>query len=411
MHPAKELLEEHSNRLSGKKILLGITGSIAAVECVKLVHELIRHGADVFPVLTHAACRIIDPEALRFASGNAPITQLTGNVEHVSLCGQVQDRADLLLIAPCTANTISKIACGIDDTTVTTFATTAIGSNIPIMIVPAMHSSMYDHAIIQQNVAKLKDKKHGFNIEFIEPRREENKYKMPSIDEIVAKVIRQLWKSDLKGKRILVIGGATAEPIDDMRILTNKSTGTTGIALAKIAYMRGADTRLWLGRVTVEPPRFLTYESFQTANELKKKSKVISKTGKNAFDIIIVCAAISDYSPKKTHKGKIPSGMKEITLELKPTQKIIKNIRDRAPKSYLIGFKAEPMSQRAKLIEKAKNRLSSWKLNMIIANYLADVTMDSNRIFIIHSNNDFKEFTGNKEYLAERIFDEVLNNK
>ena len=157
MHPADEVWGSKSSRLSNKRIVLGLTGSIAAVECVKISRELIRHGAEVIPVMTNAAKKIIHPDALWFATGNKPIIELSGATEHVSLCGRVKKPTDLLLICPCTSNTISKIAHGIDDTSVTTFATTAIGSNVPIAIVPAMHISMFDHKIIQSNIKKCKN--------------------------------------------------------------------------------------------------------------------------------------------------------------------------------------------------------------------------------------------------------------
>jgi len=147
MHPADEIRGVKSKRLFKKKIVLGITGSIAAVESVKLSRELIRHGAEVFPVMTQSATKIIHPDSLEFSSGNKPIIELTGKTEHVSFCGRVKEPADLFIISPCTANTISKIAHGIDDTAVTTFATTAIGSGIPILIVPAMHLSMVSNSL------------------------------------------------------------------------------------------------------------------------------------------------------------------------------------------------------------------------------------------------------------------------
>jgi len=176
MHPANDIRGVKSNRLSERRIILGITGSIACVECVKLARELIRHGADVIPVMTPASTRIISPDALYFATGNKAIVELTGKTEHVYYCGKTKDPADILLISPCTSNTISKIAHGIDDTSVTTFAATAIGSKIPIIIVPAMHISMYDHKIIQENIKKCKK----ISISFIDPYLAGNKAKMAS---------------------------------------------------------------------------------------------------------------------------------------------------------------------------------------------------------------------------------------
>jgi phosphopantothenoylcysteine decarboxylase/phosphopantothenate--cysteine ligase len=405
-HPANELIGIKSHMLYDKKIVLGITGSIAAVETVKLAHELIRHGATVYPVLTKAACEIISPEALRFASGNAPITKLTGDVEHVKLCGLVNDKADLLLIAPCTANTISKIACGIDDTTVTTFATTAIGSKMPVIIVPAMHSSMYDHKIVQDNIKKLENM--DLNIEFINPSRAENKRKLPAIDEIVSGVIRRLWKPDLGGNKILIIAGATAEPIDDMRILTNKSTGYTGIALARLAFYRGGDVTLWLGKSSEAPPDYIDTDRFGTVDELKTKVSKMNKTKRDSYDIIIVCAGISDYTIPKTLTGKLPSGKSKLELKLIPTTKIIELIRKKAPKSILVGFKAEANQPEKKIIENAHGRLSKWKLDMIVANDITKTKTKTNEIIIITPNRKQIKIQGKKETLADTIFDSIL---
>ena len=200
MHPVYEIKESKDTLLKNKKIVLAITGSIAAVETVKLSRELIRHGAEVIPVMTKSATKIIHPDALWFATGNKPILELTGATEHVSYLGRVKKPADLLLISPATANTISKISHGIDDTTVTTFVTTAIGSKIPIIIVPAMHLSMYDHKIIQKNIENLKN----IGVNFIEPNIEKNKAKLPSIEKIVSKVIKTIGKNDYENKKVLV---------------------------------------------------------------------------------------------------------------------------------------------------------------------------------------------------------------
>src|SRR5512137_2093997 len=178
MHPAEHLRGTKSTKIKGRKIVLGVTGSIAAVECVKLCRELVRHGAEIHVVMSKDAQTIIHPYALEFATGRPVTTEIDGRVQHVSLCGDVPDKADLLLIAPATANTISKIAYGIDDTSVTTMATTAIGSGIPVMVVPAMHYSMITHKIVLENIRKLKK----IGVEFLSPKMEESKAKMPSID-------------------------------------------------------------------------------------------------------------------------------------------------------------------------------------------------------------------------------------
>src|SRR4030043_1599112 len=180
MHPVEDIRGSKSQLLKEKIIILAVTGSIAAVETIKLARELIRHGAEIIPVMSPAATKIIHPDSLWFATGKKPVIKLSGATEHVSYCGQVKNPSDMLLICPCTANTISKIAYGIDDTSVTTFATTAIGSKIPVIIVPAMHLSMYNHKIIQKNIQKLKK----IDITFIEPYIEKNKAKIQDINKI-----------------------------------------------------------------------------------------------------------------------------------------------------------------------------------------------------------------------------------
>ena len=313
---------------------------------------------------------------------------------------------DLLLIAPATANTISKIACGIDDTTVTTFATTAIGSKIPVIIVPAMHSSMYEHPIIQENIKKLEKK--DLNVEILKPMKSEKKHKMPSIDDVVTYVIRKLYNNDLVNKRVLVIAGATAETVDDMRVLTNRSTGYTGLALSKLAFLRGGAVTLWLGKSSIQPPGYIPIEEFVTVNKLKDKVSKLKTSGPRAFQIIIVCAAISDYTSKNPKIGKISSGKDKLELELVPTPKILKIIRQKAPKSYLVGFKAEANLSEQQIVNKAKARLKEWNLNLIVAKDLSKVTTKTNQIIIIHRDNKIKRIKGEKEHLADKILNEIV---
>jgi phosphopantothenoylcysteine decarboxylase/phosphopantothenate--cysteine ligase len=253
MHPADHLRGTKSEKLKGRKIVLGVTGSIAAVECVKLCRELIRHGADVHVVMSKDAQGIVHPWALEFASGRPVTTEIDGGVQHVSLCGDVPDKADLLLIAPATANTISKMACGIDDTPVTTFATTAMGTGIPVIVVPAMHYSMMAHKIVLENIRKLE--KHG--VVFLESKVDESKVKMPSIDYIVSSVFATIGLRNLAKRDVLVIAGSTEEPIDDIRVVTNRSSGETGVELARAAHERGAEVELLMGRCDTELPEHI----------------------------------------------------------------------------------------------------------------------------------------------------------
>ena len=397
MHPADEIRGSKSKRLSRKRIVFAVTGSIAAVETIKLSRELIRHGAEIFPVMTPFATKIIHPDSLWFATGNQPIIELSGKTEHVTFCGRVKNPADLLLISPCTANTISKIAHGIDDTAVTTFATTAIGSGVPILIVPAMHLSMYNHIIVQENIKKCKK----VGIKFVEPLIEKSKAKMADINEIVSYVIRETSKQDLSKKKILVIGGSTAESIDDVRIITNRSSGKTAVWLAINAFYRGADVELWYGFGRERPSNYIKTTGFESINDILKlvKTKNLKK-----FDVIILCAALSDYIPKK-QRGKIPSGKDKLVIEMSPSPKIIANLRIKAPNSKIIGFKVEENA--VKLKEKARNLLKKNNLDDVIANTISGFDKDENEIWIIDKKGKSIHKKGKKEQLTNHILDTI----
>jgi phosphopantothenoylcysteine decarboxylase / phosphopantothenate---cysteine ligase len=395
MHPAEELRGKKTNKLLHKRIVLGITGSIAAVECVKLARELIRHGAIVYPVMTPSATRIIHPDAIEFATSHKPVIQLSGQTEHVSWCGLVQDPVDLLLVSPCTANTISKIARGIDDTPVTTCATTAIGSGVPILLVPAMHLSMYDHKIVQKNIEICKD--HG--VLFLDPFISGNKAKSPEILEIVETVIRTIGRRDLKNKKILIIGGATAEPIDDIRVLTNRSSGKTAVTLSVNAFERGADVELWYGYAQEPVPSYITFKRFETVHDLfvLLKDKKVKQ-----FDSVIVCAAIANYLPKK-QKGKIPSGKETLTIDCFQAPVVLETLRSRLPYGKIIAFKTE--EQKKNILRRTRLLLSKYHLDGAIGNTLAGFGGEYNEILLLTKKGKSTWKKGKKEELASIILD------
>lgn len=394
MHPSDEIRGVKGNILSNKRIVLGITGSIASVECVRLSRELVRYGAEVFPVMTSAATKIIHPDSLEFATGHKPILELTGETEHVSLCGMVKEPADLFLISPCTANTISKIAHGIDDTPVTTFATTAVGSGIPILIVPAMHLSMYNHKVVQGNIKKCKK----IGIKFVEPYITESKAKMADIGEIVARLIRETGKQDMAKKNVLIIGGSTAEPIDDVRIISNRSSGKTAVWLAENAFVRGADVELWYGCSREPVPDYINTVKFESVKNLME---LLTKD-LNKFDVIIICAAISDYIPKK-REGKIPSGEKKLVLEMSPAPKIIGKLREKAPNSKIVGFKLE--EKQDGLTDVAYELLKKNKLDFVVANTISDLEGNKNKVWIVDKKGNSTQKEGSKKILADHILD------
>ena len=395
MHPAKRIHGAKSERLKGKTIVLAVTGSIAAVETVKLARELIRHGAEVVPVLSKDAMEILHPNALQFATGVSPITKFDGTVPYIELVG-THGRADLLLIAPATSNTIAKIAMGIDDTTVATFAQNALGAGIPIMIAPAMHETMYANPIVAAHIRTLQ--KHG--VEFVAPKLEEEKAKLADLEEIVERVIRRLGTRELAGKRVVVVAGATAEPIDDIRIVTNRSTGETGMELAKAAFEKGADVELWLGRHQSPAPHYIPAKTFETTADLAAMAKSMKA------DVCIVPAAISDFAPRK-EKGKIPSRKGYITLDLKPTPKVLPALR-RGSK-VLVGFKAEARVKDAELKSRAIALLKEAGLDIIVANDVTRVGKDKTAIVILDRKGRAEAFAGSKALAAERIWRAVLH--
>jgi phosphopantothenoylcysteine decarboxylase/phosphopantothenate--cysteine ligase len=311
--------------LSGKQIVVCVTGSIAAVEVVRLIHALRRHGAVVQPVMSQAASGILHPDSLTYASGRETITRLSGHVEHVAWCGD-EGSADLVLIAPCTANTISKIACGIDDTPVTTFATTAIGSKKPVILVPAMHHSMYRHPAVTSNLAKLK----GWGVNIVDPRLEEGKAKIADSEEIILHCERAVMGTPLSGRNVLITSGSCQEPVDDIRVLTTRSSGQMGRALALHAFRLGADVTV----VHRDSFPCVTNVFAETADDMRRAvHRCFSEKG---ADIYISAAAISDFAPEKV-KGKIPSGS-PVHLQLTPLPKLLAEVIEKY-RPLTIAFK------------------------------------------------------------------------
>ena len=395
MHPSKRIHAAKSQKLAGKQVVLAVTGSIAAVETVKLARELIRHGAEVVPVLSKDAAEIIHPNALQFATGRDPIMRLDGSVPYIELVG-TDGTADLVLIAPATSNTVSKVAMGIDDTVVTTFAQNALGAGIPILIAPAMHETMYANPIVAGHIKSLL----ALGVEFVEPRMEEDKAKLADIEEIVERVIRRIGTRELAGKRVVVVAGSTVEPIDDVRILTNRSTGETGMELAKAAFEKGADVELWLGRHHIVPPPYVPARTFETTADLA------AMAGPMKADVCVVPAAISDFAPRKA-KGKIPSRKGPLSLELEPTPKVLPALRKGA--KVLVGFKAEAGVSATELRSRAMDLLKEAGLDIVVANDVARVGKAKTSILILDKKGRGESFEGSKALAAETIWRAVIH--
>ena len=373
--------------LAGKQIVIAVTGSIAAVEVVKLIHSLRRCGALVQPVMSQAASGIIHPDALTYASGKGTITRLSGHVEHVTWCGD-GGRADLLLIAPCTANTISKIACGIDDTPVTTFATTALGSKKPVIIVPAMHHSMYRHPAVTDNIAKLRQ----WGVEIINPRFEEGKAKIADNEEIVLHCERAIMGKRLSGKKVLITSGPCRERVDDIRILTTRSIGQMGRALALQAFRLGAD-------VTV-----VHRDSFPCVNNVfaesadDMRSAVHRCFSDKGADIYISAAAVSDFAPK-AKKGKIPSG-KPVNPLLNPLPKLLDEVTEKYD-AQIIAFKLD------KTPEKMARAMIARGIGMVLSNTPENLgTVHGN--YLLLTKDRKVPLSGTKDEIATAVWNAVI---
>nr|QNO45166.1 coenzyme A biosynthesis bifunctional protein CoaBC [Methanosarcinales archaeon ANME-2c ERB4]QNO46032.1 coenzyme A biosynthesis bifunctional protein CoaBC [Methanosarcinales archaeon ANME-2c ERB4] len=402
---------DFTKHLADKTIVLGITGSIAAVRTIELAHELIRRGATVQAVMTEPAERIIHPDAIECATGRAAITGWTGRVSWVEYCGGAvkgdcseggaRAAADLLLIAPCTASTIGKIAHGIPDTLVSIFATTAIGAGVPVVVAPAMHESMYN-PIVRGNIEILRDQ----GVAIVGPVIEEGKAKIAPNDDIVRWAERVLGGYALSGIRILITGGATAEPIDPVRIITSRASGRMGAALAYEAFRRGADvTLVHRGRIGFSGIQEIYVE---TAEEMT--GAVLDELGRgerggagDGYDLMISAAAISDYTLDPA-ADKIRSGS-QLTLDLRPARKLLEAVQDVYPDLAVVGFKLETASGDV-LIERAKAAMDRYGLFMVVANTVESMGGDAGEVWIItEGERDLIHTDGTKDAIAGAIFD------
>ncbi|SFS69863.1 bifunctional phosphopantothenoylcysteine decarboxylase/phosphopantothenate--cysteine ligase CoaBC [Halostagnicola kamekurae] len=399
--------------LEGVNVALGVSGSIAAVKTVELAHELRRRGASVRAVMTDSARGIVHPWALEFATDRDVVTEITGGVEHVDLCGY-DGWADVLLIAPATANTVGKIAGAVDDTPVTTCATTALGADTPVVIAPAMHEPMYDHPGVLEAIDTVED----WGVSFVDPRIEEGKAKIASEAAIVCETARATGERPLEGERVVVTSGATSEPIDPVRVLTNRSSGRMGRAVARACYVHGADVTLVHGHVgphslegsspvaglsAGEDGVALPYanvEQVETAAELLEATLEAC----SAADALVSTAAIGDYTLEPSEE-KLRSGA-ERTLDLEPTAKVIDEVRKSQPTLPIVGFKTETSGDDGAMIEAARETLARAGLAFVVANDASVMGSDRTRALLVHEENAAR-YEGTKADLGAEIADSL----
>jgi len=358
-HPSLDIVESYGTELSGKKIVLCIAGSVAAYKSIELARLLMRHGADVTCVVSDAATKLIKPDYFKWATGNDVVSKLTGNLEHIRLADYKQ--SDLIIVYPATANTLGKLANGIDDTPVSTVLTVGFGSKIPILMALAMHQSMHENAAVLRNIKFLKQK-----IDFVSPLMIEGKAKAAEPEDILEYVLKKFGISPkLQNKRILMTAGPTIEYIDPIRIITNHSTGKTGVLLASGLISGGAKVTLIYGPGQEKPPKGAKVIPVKTVMEM---FTAVKKEMKKKFDVVILAAAASDYVPTKSNKSKIKSTSKQMIVKLQRAPKIIDQIKKIQKDVFLVGFKAETNLTKINLIKIARKKLQETKADMIIAN-------------------------------------------
>ena len=383
-----------------KRILLGITGGIAAYKAVDLASKLTKMGAEVKTIMTSHACEFVSPITFKSITHQPVITKMfdaESDIEHISLA----DWAELVVIAPATANIIGKIASGIADDLL---STTIMATTAPVLFVPAMNIHMYENPIVQENITKLSN----LGYYFMEPEfgilacGYEGKGRYPMNEEIVFHIATYLiYKQDLTGRNILITAGASREEIDPMRFITNHSTGKMGLALARAAHIRGANVKFIHSAISVEVPEYL--DSIKTITAEEMYSAVLRDYPN--FEITFMTAAVADYTPAKPSKQKIKKS-DDLTLDLKRTKDILLELsKKKTSDQMLIGFAAESEN----LEENALHKIEKKNLDFVCANNLNVSGKDDTEILILGDGTEIK-LIGSKFSVAHQIIDVILKS-
>ncbi len=393
--------------LKGKKIVVGITGGIAAYKVAELVRELCKGGAEVDVVMTKNAQQFVAPLTFQTLSGNAVSTDLfrgyQPEISHIALA----DKADLLIIAPATANIIAKCSAGIADDLLSSVVLSTVA---PVLIAPAMNTKMWENAVTQQNVVKLKER--GFS--FVGPATGElacgyeGKGRLAELDDILEEALTLVTEKDLKGEHILITAGPTQEQLDPIRILTNRSSGKMGYALAGASQKRGAEVLLVTGPTTLDSPPHIRTISVTSAIDM---DKAVSRHYKSCT-IVIKTAAVADYRPKKYSSEKMKKTKKSLSLELERNPDILYKLGRNKGKRFLVGFAAETKN----IISQAKAKLDRKNLDLIVVNHALQKEggfgSDSNEVTLIDYEGRVDTLPRmEKTVLADKILDRIKELK
>jgi phosphopantothenoylcysteine decarboxylase / phosphopantothenate---cysteine ligase len=403
MHPSHVIRGRTTQLLAGRRILVGVSGSIAAVEVPRIIRELIRHGADVRAVISSEGKRLVTEETLEFATGHPVVVQLTGNVEHVTLLGPGEGRADLYLIAPATANTISKIAHGIDDTPVTSFASVALGGGVPMLIAPAMHEQIGLNPAVRESLDKLR----SWGVGIISGATAEGEEKIASPEEVAAAVLHRIARGPWVGRRVVVIGGAARESLDEVRSLTNESSGASAVALASQAFYRGAEVALWAGALQVAIPPYLRPVRWRSVGDLLALARDRSSE-LAAATAVLVPAALSDFTVER-RPGKIRSAdHATLSLTLHQAPKVLPELRRLGPRpTVLVAFKLLADAGQARLEGEGQRLRRESGADWVVANDTATMGNPNTNALVLPPKGPGHWIRGPKPEVAGKLLDEL----
>ena len=445
-HPSKDIKGTLGQELNGKKIVVCVTASVACYKAIDLIRSFLRHGAEVYVVISKSVEKFMNKEYFVWASGNEVISELTGELEHVRVANY--NTSDLIVVYPCTANTIGKFVNGIDDTPVTSVLSIGLGSAIPIIIAPAMHEAMYYNTIIKSNIQKLEK----LGVTFCTPVLEEDKAKVAPLDLVLSKIISTIsshntaitplhphtkanWNFfcknetnevyDFKEKnllsyfskrKIIISLGSTIEHIDPIRIISNTSSGKMGLSLVNQALNYGLDVTIVKGMTQIDEKfrKFSTRNNncpqlIETKTTDQMAEAITSELKRREYDIVILAAAVSDFKPIVVSDKKISTDKDSLDLRLVPTIKIVDQVKHIQKNTFLVAFKAEYRIGDQNLLTRAWKKMAQSRADLIIANDvgLPDpiIGSDSNKIFALDKERNYFDFPlQKKNRLAEGIF-------
>ncbi|HAC62147.1 MAG TPA: bifunctional phosphopantothenoylcysteine decarboxylase/phosphopantothenate--cysteine ligase CoaBC [Cyanothece sp. UBA12306] len=384
------------NHLQGKQIALLITGGIAAIKTPFIARSLRREGANVVAFVSDQATRYVTLDALEWSTTNPVITKLTSAAEHLS----DHQPFDAYLLAPATYNTINKMRHGIADGVVTSTLASALGrleqQRTKIMIVPTMHGSLHNSILTQS--LKILD---SMGVRIMPPRQDYGKNNIPDERDITVEVCRLISDSLLKNIPVLVTGGPTPVPIDNIRQITNHFTGRLGAMIAEELYLKGADINLIHGQSSYHPPVYLPYKIAKNYDEYL--DLVIKYLSQKKYVFGIFSAAVADYKPEKVLSGKIPSGGILKNIKVVPTAKVIEQVKNKFPDLYMVTFKYQEQVSYEQLIDIANQRIKQG-YQAVVANRGEEIDSENKHIaYLVTKNYPPRPMIGKKEIAREIV--------